>query len=391
MSEGGLREAARIVAVEPVLLAAPPADPATDSWQRGWDQTLLVRVRLASGRIGWGIAESQPEVAAAIVAAAPAASFGERPTVGGLAAAVTGRSAVDRFAVWRAMYDATLPYGRAGAAMQAMSAVDMACTDALARCLGTEVALLLGGRFRDRVPVYASAVLPTGRAAADALVDHVSDEGFDALKLAWGAFDQDARDALAQVETIRSRLPAEIRLIFDLGYGSQRTRAETLRLVRALTVFEPLWIEEPCHPDDIDGLRQLVARIDVPVAAGESCTTPAEFDALIDAGVEILQPDLSRCGGFTQAIKIADRATQRHRRVIPHAWQNDLLVAATASFCATLPQEPALEFSLAQGKLRRICKPLLTLSDGCIDVPGGPGIGVVPDSETIQRYRVTAS
>ena len=391
MSEGELREAARIVAVEPVLLAAPPADSVTNSWQRGWDQTLLVRVQLACGPIGWGIAESQPKVAAAIVAAAPAASFGERPTGGGLAAAVTGRSAVDRGAIWRAMYDATLLYGRAGAAMQAMSAVDMACTDALARCLGTEVALLLGGRFRDRVPVYASAVLPTGGAAVGALVDHVSDEGFDALKLAWGAFDQDARDALAQVEAIRSRLPAEIRLIFDLGYGSQRTQAETLRLVRALAAFEPLWIEEPWHPDDIDGLRQLVARIDVPVAAGESCTTPAEFDALIDAGVEILQPDLSRCGGSTQAIRIADRATQRHRRVIPHAWQNDLLIAATASFCATLPQEPALEFSLAQGKLRRICKPQLTLSDGCIDVPGGPGIGVVPDSETIQRYRVIAS
>src|SRR5262249_44183096 len=120
-------------------------------------------------------------------------------------------------------------------------------------------------------------------------------------------------------------------------------------------------------------------------------TTTAEFDALIDAGVEILQPDLSRCGGFTQAIRIADRAAQRHRSVIPHAWHNDLLLAATASFCATLPREPRLEFSVAQGKLRRICEPRLTLSGGCIDVPGGPGIGVVPDSETIERYRVIAS
>ncbi|MFZ0384117.1 MAG: mandelate racemase/muconate lactonizing enzyme family protein [Solirubrobacteraceae bacterium] len=374
-----------------MLLAASPPDSVTSSWQRGWDRTLLLRARLASGSVGWGIAESQPEVAAAIITAAPAASFDARAPIGGLAAVVTGRSAADRSALWRAMYDATSSYGRGGAAMQAMSAVDMACTDALARCLGTELAVLLGGRFRDRVQAYASAVLPARAADAAALADHVRARGFQALKLAWGAFDEAANVALAAVEAVRSRLPDGIALIFDLGYGSRRTRHETLRLAETLAEFEPLWLEEPCHPDDIGGLRQLVRRIDVPVAAGESCTTLAEFDALIDAGVEILQPDLARCGGFTQAVRVADRAVQRHRRVIPHAWQNDLLMAATASFCAVLPQEPWLEFSVAQGPLRDICGPRLPLTAGCIAVPDGPGIGVVPDATTIDRYRVTAS
>lgn len=378
-----------IVGVEPILLRAPAAEFPSESWRRGWGETFMVRISARCGAEGWGVAETQPEVGRALVEARPQRSFGESATatLGGLRELLVGRSAAALGPLWHELYAGTLVFGRRGAALQAISAVDVACTDLLARYLGIDAATLLGGRFRESVPAYLSAVLPGERADADALARHAVERGFRAVKVGWGAFRSDDATLLGLVDRLRSELPAEIELAFDVGYERRRGPSETLRLVRALAGYDPLWVEEPCHPDDLDGYRNLAARIDVPIAAGEACATPADFAELITAGVEILQPDLSRCGGFTVAREVAALAGVAHRQVVPHAWQNGVLLAATLQFCATLPGVTYAETSAAAGPLAELAMAPLALAEGEWEVPPGPGIGVVPDADEIARLR----
>lgn len=377
----------RITEVEPIVLTAPPGTTPRDPWLRGWGETFLVRIRSACGAEGCGVAETQPEVARAIVEASPQRSFGDgaMATLGGLRELLVGRSAAAPVPLWQDLYDGTAVYGRRGAVLQAISAVDMACVDLLARYLGLDAATLLGGRFRNAVPAYASAVLPDDPGDARRLGEHAGGRGFGAVKVGWGAFREENADVLALVEQVRAALPASTRLIFDIGYERRRGTSETVRLIRALEAFDPIWIEEPCHPDDLSGYREVARRVGVPIAAGEACATAGEFASLIAAGVEVLQPDLSRCGGFTVAREVAALAAMHNRRVVPHCWQNDLLTAATAAFCVTLAGTTYLEYSLAEGPLREICTPRLELEDGCLAVPARPGFGVTPDPAVLER------
>jgi L-alanine-DL-glutamate epimerase-like enolase superfamily enzyme len=216
----------------------------------------------------------------------------------------------------------------------------------------------------------------------------VSAAGFTALKLGWGAFREDIKTIMPLIEEARACLPA-MRLIFDVGYERRRTAAELLELFAELERFDPLWIEDCCHPDDLETYRRLAAHSRAALAAGEAHATPYEFARLIDAGVEILQPDLSRCGGYTVAVQIASLATSANRRVIPHAWLNDLLLAATLQLCAALPDDTYLEYSVAHGPLQRVCSPSLPVLDGQVAVPPGPGIGVTPDPEILDRFSVS--
>src|SRR5262249_49399126 len=148
------------------------------------------------------------------------------------------------------MYEASFLYGRGGAAMQAMSAIDIACTDLLARYLGVSVAHLLGGRYRDEVPAYASAVLPRDAAEARSLAAAVSERGFTALKVGWGSFREDTQTIVSLLDEIRGALHPSVRLIFDIGYERWRTAKQIIELIRVLQQYDPIWIEEPCHPDN---------------------------------------------------------------------------------------------------------------------------------------------
>jgi L-alanine-DL-glutamate epimerase-like enolase superfamily enzyme len=306
-------------------------------------------------------------------------------TFTGLSGVAVGHSAADRAALWQRMYEATYLYGKRGSAVQAMGAIDMACTDVVGKYLGVGASYLFGGLFRDQVPVYASAVLPANVDELRDLAQHVSAAGFPALKVGWGPFASDTTRVLSMVETLRSALASSVRLIFDIGFERRRSLKELLHLIGQLEAYDPLWVEEPCHPDDLDTIRRLIAGTNVEIAAGETYTTLAEFDDLLATGIGIVQPDLASCGGFTVATAVASRTARFNCRVIPHAWLNDVLLAATLQYCAMLPGETFLEYSLATGPLMEICEPKLRIDAGFVRVPAGPGLGVTLDEERLEE------
>jgi len=192
------------------------------------------------------------------------------------------------------------------------------------------------------------------------------------------------------VATAREAVGDRVELMVDAGWLVRRTPKEAAAMVRRLEPYRPYWIEEPLAPDDYDGYRMLAEAVATPIAAGEQEATLWGFDTLIHRGrVDIVQPDLSRCGGFTVARKIADLAELRNVAVCPHAWLTDLLTAASLHLNAYLKRSLFLEFNVSRSPmLRELCRDPIRLEEGCIRVPQGPGLGVEVDEGVIDRYRV---
>ena len=126
------------------------------------------------------------------------------------------------------------------------------------------------------------------------------------------------------------------------------------------------------------------------IAAGEQACGIGEFERLVREGkVDVLQPDLSRCGGLSVGKQVADFATRHQIDCVPHAWLTDLLSAASLHLNAYLFNSQFLEFNVSSASLlRKLCYPVLQLEDGHLAVPEGPGLGVTVDEEIVKRYRV---
>ena len=149
-------------------------------------------------------------------------------------------------------------------------------------------------------------------------------------------------------------------------------------------------MEEILHPEDYDGYRRLAETVETPIACGEQEATEWGFSQLIErAKIDILQPDLTRCGGFTTARKIVHMAELANVLVIPHSWSSDLLTAASLHLNAFQRRAKFVEFNTSQGPLSRsLVKEPLTIEDGYVRVPQDPGLGVEVNEETIEKYRI---
>jgi L-alanine-DL-glutamate epimerase-like enolase superfamily enzyme len=161
-------------------------------------------------------------------------------------------------------------------------------------------------------------------------------------------------------------------------------------MVRRIKRFRPFFVEEPLSPEDYDGYAQLADAVDTLIACGEQEATEWGFQTLIERGkVDVVQPDLSRCGGFTVARKVVHMADLHNRLCIPHAWTSDLLTAASLHLNAFMQRSVFQEFNVTSGPMsRELCKNPIQLEDGYLRVPQGPGLGVEIDEATIDKYRV---
>jgi L-alanine-DL-glutamate epimerase-like enolase superfamily enzyme len=128
----------------------------------------------------------------------------------------------------------------------------------------------------------------------------------------------------------------------------------------------------------------------VPISGGEPLTTYAEFSEFVkNTRPDIVQPDLTRAGGITETLRVAEIARQHSVRLVPHGFSTGILLAATVQFLAALPDGDLIEFSQSTSPLSTglVTNPF-TLEDGAIRVPDRPGLGVELDEDMIDRYRV---
>ena len=380
----------KITDVEVILLEAPggygsQADEGGETC--GFKYLAILRVSTDAGIKGYADLETQPQVARAIV---EASGDGLAPGFQGLRETLLGEDPFEVERLWHKMYMATVYYGRRGAAIQVISGVDIALWDIIGKSVGQPVWKLLGGGYRNRVRAYASTLFREQPQQMEEACRQYLEQGFTAVKFGWGVFGQDAARDECLVAAARKALGNKAELLIDAGWYVHRTPKEAIRMVRSLEPYRPFFVEEPLSPEDYDGYAELARAVETPIACGEQESTEWGFRALIEQGqVDIVQPDLSRCGGFTVARKIAHLAELHNRLVIPHAWLSDLLTAASLHLNAFLKRSVFEEFNVTRGPLsREIAVNPITMHDGFLDVPQRPGLGIEVDEAALKKFQV---
>jgi L-alanine-DL-glutamate epimerase-like enolase superfamily enzyme len=372
----------RITDVQAIILSLPVISTAAD----GTQDDLIIRVETDEGIVGYGEVDSSPYVGKAAVEARM--SHG---TCYGLRDVVVGMDPFDHEQIWQSMWAKTYYYGRTGPAMHVMSGIDMALWDIMGKTTGLPVHKLLGGSYVSKVRPYASALMPETPDEVARLVDRHVKQGFTAIKLGWGPLGCDARRDIELVRAARQAAGDQVELMIDIG---KRYRLKTaLHVARALEQLDVYWLEEPFPAEDLEGYRRLSNSVSIRIAAGEEESGHQAFARLIsEGGIDVVQPDISRCGGLTEAKRIAGLAADANILCVPHAFKTGLLVAASLHLIAAIPHAPFLEFSVTESDLRRnlLSNPFV-LENGYISVPQLPGLGVELNPETVRKFSVSAS
>jgi L-alanine-DL-glutamate epimerase-like enolase superfamily enzyme len=388
----------KISRVEPILLrgedtyrATAGSDEATDNgdWQ------LLIRVDTDEGLTGWADVETLGPAAVAIISGQGMSALGFR-TLGEL---LEGENPLDVERLWDKLYVGSAYYGRRGIAMQCISAIDNCLWSIRAQAAGISLARLLGGRRRDAVTAYASTLFrETPEAMAEAARGYTA-RGFRAVKFGWGVFGEDPGRDKELVAAAREALGPDRHLLIDPGWypagwkgpGRMRSRREAEALCHWLAEYDVGWVEDFIHPERFDEYAAIRAVSPIPIAAGEQIATVWDFERLIGEGcVDVVQPDLSRCGGISVATKVAAMADRAGIDLVPHSWLTHLLTGYSLQLIATLPRARFVEFNVSQSPLTRgIARASFDLADtGTVPIPDVPGMGVEVDLDFIAKHRV---
>jgi L-alanine-DL-glutamate epimerase-like enolase superfamily enzyme len=394
--------------------------------EANYDWTI-VRVESDDGGHGWGEAFCAPGLA---------------ETIRELAPLLEGRDARHVEPLVRRLHLATAHVSSGGTVYHAISGIEAALWDLLARSLGVPLWQLFGGSFRDRVRIYAdchagealtsySATLVSRRLpwmgeaveelaevepevhwAPDDVADvytpeayaaraaQMADRGFTALK-----FDLDL--PLLEHEDLYARTISAVQLERQLALASAAIEAvsgraevafdlhwryapaDALRLARALEDLPVLWLEDPTPPQDLASVASISARTTTPICTGENLYRLDGFAALMaNGGVDVLAPDVQKVGGLADTRRIAALGDVHSRPLAPHNIAGPIGTLASAHVCASIPNFLVLEWHAASvpffDELLVGGGPVIV--DGYVELPDGPGIGAELDLEVARRY-----
>jgi L-alanine-DL-glutamate epimerase-like enolase superfamily enzyme len=381
----------KITDVQAIILESPYENrPPTGSEEaHGVKHCLLLKVGTNEGITGWSDVETAPHVGAAVIDA-PASGAG---VFEGLKSLVIGEDPFEVERLWDKVYRGTIYYGRRGVAMQVLSGFDIACHDIIGKAIQRPLHKILGGAHRQRVRAYASTLFRQTPDDMQRACEFYLRCGFTAIKFGWGAFGRDRRQDIALVSAARKAIGPEVELLIDPGWMVNRSAYDAIELIRALEPYRIFWIEDFLHPECYDGYARVKeAGVATRLAAGEQEATAWGFHDLITRGkVDVVQPDLSRCGGLSQARKIMWEAQRAGVDVCPHAWLTDLLSAASLHVNAMLERSLFLEYNVCDNPMLRevIRNPIQMEPDGMMSVPQGPGLGIEVNEKAVERFRVS--
>lgn len=291
----------------------------------GW---LIVEIELDDGTVGIGNAALAPHATKATIDTY-------------LKPLLIGTDPMDSEYIWQSMYRRTLPFGRKGIGMTAISAVDLAIWDAKGKMLNQPVFRLLGGRTKPKLPVYASRLYsqPVDSLATEA--KNYVDQGFKAIKLRFGWGPKDGCEGMYKnlelVTAAREAVGQTVDIMADCYMGWNVEYAK--RMLRLLEPLNMRWVEEPVISDDLAGYAELKALNMVAISGGEHEYTLQGFRHALDLGAyDIVQFDVNRVGGITAAKKIADLCEAHDIPVIPHAGQMHNYHLSMSSYAAPISE-----------------------------------------------------
>ena len=342
-------------------------------------EALLVRIETNTGLVGWG--ETAP-------------IHGTRAAIDeSLAPQLIGQNPLEYRRLLRPLWGAN--FGNA----LAVGALDMAINDLRGKALNVSVAELFGGRLRERVPAYASTmnyvegIEPEEHFPADAT--EKLKLGFRAMKMRLGRYPVAREKKIAAA--VRAAVGPDVLLMADGNAGY--TMESAVRMGHVLHELDFEAFEEPLpQSPKYTAYEELRRRLPLSLAGGEVLDGRASAKELIDRrAVDIIQPDISLCGGIGETLFIAELAALSGIRCIPHCWGSDILIAATVQLLSVLPDphwgfpsdSPLLELDQSENPWRNGLAPdVFVLRDGMIDVPKRPGLGIDVDENMVRKYAV---
>lgn len=337
---------------------------------------VLVEIRTEPGLVGVGecLARFAPKAYAELIETS-------------LKPRLVGRDARDIAAHWQSMRRALS--GRAGGMLiEAIAGVDIALWDILGKAANLPLYRLLGGEGRETVPVYAASVNWVEDGTADQELADLVAAGFSQVKIKIG---QPVADACRRIERLRHRAGDAIALYADANWAYSLDQATEVG--RALAANGYGWFEEPLRPEDEQGYEVLADRCDVPLAAGESNYTQDQAQRLLTSrAVSILQPNVTRAGGISETLRMAQAARLHDVTYAPHVGMSGIVCEiASLHLAAALPNARVVECACAPNRFKSdladIAPGYLRASQGELAVPSAPGLGLEIDWDAVRSMR----
>jgi D-galactarolactone cycloisomerase len=274
-------------------------------------------------------------------------------------------------------------FGTRGIGVVALSGIDIALWDIFGKVRGVPVYELLGGKCRDKVSVYATALYPEEPAKVAARARAFADQGFHGVKIKVGFdLEQDIRI----VRAVRQELGKEFIVMTDANQGYSLDVG--LKAAAAFAECGAFWLEEPLFVEDIEGHATLRERGKVPIAVGENLHTYYAFENFIVRGaVDFIQPDVARAGGITEIRRITSLAAKHNVPVSFHTWGDAVALAASVHLSAALKDCIVMELDYTYNPLREeLLREPFKVENGYLLAPEKPGLGIELNQEALQRF-----
>lgn len=352
----------------------------------GWRKNLiLVKVETDEGIHGWGEAYSQYDRDTAVMAQLIA----------------LGRYAVGRdpFAIKQFTQMAFDDYAARRGSLElfcAISGIEQAMWDIVGKSCKQPVYNLLGGRYRDKIRVYANGWSygmkepdDYARAAESVVKQGFTALKFDPLPAPWRTYipKEHERRAVRVVKAIRDAVGPDVDLLIE--QHRRLAPMHAIRLDKQLAAFDLYLMEESCQAEYPDELALIRREIGVPMMIGEATYTKTGFRPLLEKrSADILNPDVACVGGILELKEIAAMAEPFLVAMSPHNYNSTLVaLASTVHASATMPNFTITEYFLPFVDFcDKISPNQLKPKNGYIDLPTAPGLGIDVDEEALKKY-----
>jgi L-rhamnonate dehydratase len=358
--------------------------------------TVLVRITDEDGRTGTGETDAPPALIKWFIEMEDLHDWSR-----GLGKMLVGKDPFSVPALSDELYGASRYPGRRGLGIHALSAVDIALYDLVGRQLGRPAYQLLGGARHTHLRPYGTIWpgFPGDRSMSEVMTDikrmmtAAVESGLTAVKME--VLFKDLVDDRRLVDLIhegRSHIGPDITMMVDFGYRWTDWRA-ALWVLERIEECDIYFAEAPLDHDNLISHRRLAERSPIRIGGAEMSATRFECREWLEtARSDVIQANVTRCGGLTEARRIADIAQHYGASVVPHGYKTGITVAASSHFQAASANCPFFEYlspSTAKSVLRtRLVTPEPQLQEGVMPLPTAPGLGFEVDEELVERYRV---
>ena len=306
--------------------------------------------------------------------------------------------------IWHKVYNLLRDSGQKGMPIQALSGIDIALWDILAKKSNLPLYQLLGGKTNDKIPVYGYGMM-LQKKTVDELCElfkneasQIKEKNFKAMKMKIG---MGPKEDLKLVSAVRDTIGSEFKLMVDANHAYNKNDA--LYVGKGLDEMNIYWFEEPVAPEDYDGYKELKEKLKTNIAGGEAEFTKYGWNQLIKNNcIDIAQPEVCGLGGITEYLKVSALAQSNFIPIVNHVWGSALSVAVNLHLLTTLPDMPGglfptksmLEFDTTEKNIfiTDLAEEKFSILDQVKNKNGfaspleNIGIGINPNKDFIKKY-----